>query len=666
MKNNWIKSLIFSLALLFAVMPCTNAATIIETTLEDEYDTIENNSIIVGVTKFESGEILTAGKVALATYNYMLVNSGESNVEVPKIYYYLEDAWYEIDDENNTTLVEDTSLVEKLDIYFVNNEEKILEIPVEYIETEGYELSFKANIESRNSEIRYENNIIYVPASIEEVKVISTATSGDVIEVETWKKEARNSSTFMSLKNEITGEDGNFKYVMLENGKIQITRWLASGTDVVIPAEYDGYQVYSVGNPEATTASAKRFNIFGETSSTKNTTVKSVTISEGIEVIGLAAFSGCTGLTCEIKLPTTLKELQPLAFNGCKNITGTPNFPDNITVIGRSAFQNCSKLKGTLTLPKNLKVIEKFAFNGCSGFTGDIKIPEGTTTIEQYAFQNCTGFNGILTLPSTLEVIEDGAFNHCSKLTNTSVTIPKSVIRIGMSETEGTHVFYDFANNTMKEYIVEEGNTKFKAIDGVLYNIEGTRMIAYPSSRQCEVYEMPEGVTIIDELSFSRAGSPWHLRDTTGTIKKLILPNSYVLNTELPDNYLNQGSNLAVGIYKYTGIRNVEVKEDNPNYKSVDGILYSKDGTTLWYVPVLKDGDVFIQEGVISIKSGALYTGWDRIYLDSITIPASVTNIEDTELAELAIFKKNGITVIFEEGSPYQYDASGNVVKVQE
>lgn len=664
MGSNLIKSLVFSVIILFCIIPTVNAVTIIETTDEDTYDTIASNSIIVGVTKFESGEVLTAGKVALATYNYMLINSGESNVEVPKIYYYLEDTWYEIDDENNINLLDDTSLVEKLDIYFVNNEEKMLEIPVEYMKTEGYELSFKANIEGRDSEISYENNTIYVPAIISEVKVISTATSGDVIEVETWKKETKNDSKYKSIKNEITGEDGNFKYLMLENGKIQITRWLDSGTDVVIPAEYDGYKVYSVGNPEATTESKNRFNIFGETSSTKNTTVKNITISEGIEIIGLCAFSGCTGLNCEIVLPTTLKELQPLAFNGCSNLKGTPNFPDTLKVIGRSAFQNCSSLKGELNLPASLEKIEKYAFNKCSGLYGDLIIPEGTTIIEQYAFQNCEGFKGILTLPSTLEVIEDGAFNHCRNLTNTSLKIPKSVIRIGKNDTDATHVFYNFAIDTLTEFIVEEGNTAFKAIDGVLYDIDVTRQIAYPSAKKSEVYEMPEGIVIIDELSFSRAGSPWHQKDTTGTLKKVILPNSYVLKTELPDNYLNVGSNLAVGIYKYTGIVEIAVKEDNPNYKCIDGCLYSKDGTTLWYVPVLKDGAIVIPDGVTTIESGAFYTAWDRS-LDSITVPASVINIAETEFAEFKIFKQRKIPVTFEEGSPYQYNANGNLEKIE-
>ena len=116
-NNNWINSLIFSLVLLFTIVPITNAVTIIETTEADKYDTIENNSIVIGVTKFEAGEILTAGKVVEATYNYMKLNGDNEEVEIPKIYYYLEDTWYEIDEENNSNVIDDVEELEKLDIY---------------------------------------------------------------------------------------------------------------------------------------------------------------------------------------------------------------------------------------------------------------------------------------------------------------------------------------------------------------------------------------------------------------------------------------------------------------------------------------------------------------------------------------------------------------------
>ncbi len=202
MKKNWIKKSIVALAMLLCVMPSVNASTIIETTGEDNYDTIENNTIVIGVTKFESGEVITAGKVAEATYNYMKVYADNPNVEVPNIYYFLENAWYEFDDKNNTTLVEDTTILDELDIFFVNNEEKMLEIEIEYTCPDGYELIFKSNDEGKDSKIKYEDGIVAVPASVNEVNVFlkETATGNETL-LDSLKKEENNSSIFESTVN---------------------------------------------------------------------------------------------------------------------------------------------------------------------------------------------------------------------------------------------------------------------------------------------------------------------------------------------------------------------------------------------------------------------------------------------------------------------------------
>ena len=44
---------------------------------------------------------------------------------------------------------------------------------------------------------------------------------------------------------------------------------------------------------------------------------------------------------------------------------------------------------------------------------------------------------------------------------------------------------------------------------------------------------------------------------------------------------LNAGSNLSIAIYCYTGITRYEVKDTNPRYSSLNGLIYSKDGKAL-------------------------------------------------------------------------------------
>ena len=146
-----------------------NAATITETTKDDKYDTITDGTIVIGITKFESNEIVTSTKTVTAAGNFYRFYD-DTSVD-PTIYYYLG-SWFELDEENEPTVVEDTSKLEELGIYYVNNVEKEIEVPCEIGLGEGYSLVFETNDSERNNDVKYENGKIKIPATLKEVKVI--------------------------------------------------------------------------------------------------------------------------------------------------------------------------------------------------------------------------------------------------------------------------------------------------------------------------------------------------------------------------------------------------------------------------------------------------------------------------------------------------------------
>jgi hypothetical protein len=181
----------------------------------------------------------------------------------------------------------------------------------------------------------------------------------------------------------------------------------------------------------------------------------------------------------------------------------------------------------------------------------------------------------------------------------------------------GGHVFYDMGKtSTFTDFEVAEGNEYFTAADGVLYSKDMTRMLAYPRGKRDEVFEIPEGITQLDEMAFSRAAY----------LKKVVLPDSYEITTDIPDNILNQdGNSLAIALYVYTTVNEIAVKDTNPYYTTEDGILYSKDKSVLWYIPTSYGKTVTVSDKCEVMEKGSIYT-LNKSKAE-INIPSSVITI---------------------------------------
>ncbi len=89
-----------------------------------------------------------------------------------------------------------------------------------------------------------------------------------------------------------------------------------------------------------------------------------VILPEGVERIGLGAFSDCYSLT-EVVLPSGLKEIGDMAFYYCSNLAEI-TMPAGLERIGAQAFYGCIGLT-ELVLPPSLKEIGDRAFYDCKG-----------------------------------------------------------------------------------------------------------------------------------------------------------------------------------------------------------------------------------------------------------------------------------------------------------
>jgi len=137
--------------------------------INEKSDAMPDGTVVIGVTKFEADQIVTSGKTITATGNfYRLYDDNETD---PVIYYYLG-AWYKLDEENNATALPEDEAFEEIPVYYVNNEEKMVEIPLEVNLPEGYEIVFEAN-DPNVRNVSYKEGVLKVPATLKEFTVIA-------------------------------------------------------------------------------------------------------------------------------------------------------------------------------------------------------------------------------------------------------------------------------------------------------------------------------------------------------------------------------------------------------------------------------------------------------------------------------------------------------------
>ena len=239
------------------------------------------------------------------------------------------------------------------------------------------------------------------------------------------------------------------------------------------------------------------------------------TIPNSVTYIGRYAFSGCSGLT-SVTIPNSVTSIGSYAFSGCSGLTSV-TIPNSVTSIGSSAFSNCSGLT-SVTIPNSVTSIGDYAFSRCSGLTSvtinsnvimskgyshqsnmshifgsqvkNYTIGDGVTSIGKDAFYDCSSLTSV-TIGNSVTSIGEKAFDDCTGLT--SVTIGNAVTSIG----------YAFNGcSGLTEINVDENNTAYSSIDGVLFNKSQTELILYPRRKQ-GTYTIPNSVTYIGRYAFS-------------------------------------------------------------------------------------------------------------------------------------------------------------------
>ena len=365
--------------------------------------------------------------------------------------------------------------------------------------------------------------------------------------------------------------------------------------------------------------------------------IKTVSLPDGVGGFGAETFYECENL--EKVIMNTDISVGDRAFYSCKNLTDISNV--KVSSVGKWGFADCEKIE---YVNMTGEVIEDGAFCRCISLK---KMPKKMKKIGESAFSQCSSLEEI-NLPEGLESIYSNAFDRTKV---TSITIPASVTYIDTEtiykQSNGKIMYGHGAFSNMlslQKIDVAENNANYKSIDGILYSKDETKLYVCPPGKQGKV-------TIPDTVQTLAAGTFYGCKITEiilpntlkqipescfqycHELKKIKIPKSV---TEIKD-IMGINTDLVFGTEHGTfracnELQNIDVALDNPNYKSVDNILYNKQGTELYYCPNGKTGNIKVPDGVHTIGEGAFTTGgYDTItiHYEGVIIPDSVTEIKE-------------------------------------
>ena len=385
-----------------------------------------------------------------------------------------------------------------------------------------------------------------------------------------------------------------------------------------------------------------------------------VVLPDGLTEIGGSAFKECVSLR-SIHIPDQVGILENGVFGGCTSLSEV-NGMAGVTEIRDGAFEGCVSL-ASFTVGLLVERIEAGAFSGCAsiesfavdadntsfdesdgavtsddgtslvlvpaGITGEYMVPEGVTTLNDDLFAG--SLLSVIIFPDSVQEVQSSVVSGCDNLVR--VHIGASVSSIGSS------LFYGCPN--LEELTVSEDNSVYTSVDGILYDKDVTEVILCPDGVSGDIV-LPDTVRVVGDSAFA---------DCTATVS-VSLPDGLVsvgdyafedctslVTVEVPDSVTSIGRcafddssitefRVPSGVTDMTGVlydcgslESITVSEGNTAFTVVDGVLYSKDLSTLIRVPQAFEGELRIPDGVVACDVDALY-GCSR--MTSLIIPDSM------------------------------------------
>lgn len=383
------------------------------------------------------------------------------------------------------------------------------------------------------------------------------------------------------------------------------------------------------------------------------------TISSSISSIGENAFYGCIGLD-SISIPSTVTSIGNSAFAECKNLKTiylystqlsqlsgilSASYVENIiigsnfTSIPPYYFSNCNSLKSVI-IPTSVNSIGEEAFTNTGLISVDL--PSSITSIGNRAFNYCSGLQYI-TIPSSITSISNYAFTNCNSLKSVYYNANQSnsfanifymskidTLIIGSNITSIPDNFFSYCvglkSVTLPTSVTSIGNQAFSGCSGLMsiflpQSLISIGIYAFDACTKLDSISIPQSITSISDGTFSGCTSLSYisLPSSVTSIGEGAFSRCFSLSSVAISSSVT-----SIGEYAFSGIGSVNIEENNPMYRSLDGVVFNKSLTKLIHYPSDKTGTFTIPSTVSEIISNAFFNCKG---LNTVFIPYTVSTL---------------------------------------